>query len=521
MTLNEDKLNLIGKIELRIFEENKKIGFIKSEIMHLKNVINSENQGVFAKNNGILEKAPLILLKVKDLDKNLFKKHKIFDELKIFNFKEKLEQIENWDKLIESSINKLIIISSQLEKESKIEELFITKIQNINNQIKLILEILDKLIEYIKNLTDNLNNIESDFNEVQNNHLLNKGENNIKEGVDFVFEQCPELYNIAYEGLGFNKTKNPYLENSPSYNNYNRAVNFSKKLIKPELIFLLQFLAKSSSNRIISDYGNHKKFIEDLYNCFKDTKEKEIHDTIKFVKDTISQNESQLNEAKNYFNYKLNNEPKNLINDDLYLYVRNVVSKGGIGELDKLHAELLRKTIEKLKNMFGYSDEIYDEYKNYEFFKEKINIELTPQQKQQAKQLYSKYLDTIFPEIKPIILFKGLRNKSKKVHNTPNHSFYTNNYLLAYKFYRNDEGIKIFLPKIKSYSLFKPVENKKLSLIQKDEENFINNSDKDCIILQRKDIGGLQKQYVIKKNIELHELGSKQDIEMFKKFIKK
>ena len=66
----------------------------------------------------------------------------------------------------------------------------------------------------------------------------------------------------------------------------------------------------------------------------------------------------------------------------------------------------------------------------------------------QAQQQYSQYLDTLTDE--PIV-YKGFRNKAGIVHNTPNHSYFTNSFKIADAWYKDEKGIKTFvIPKVQT-----------------------------------------------------------------------
>jgi hypothetical protein len=133
-----------------------------------------------------------------------------------------------------------------------------------------------------------------------------------------------------------------------------------------------------------------------------------------------------------------------------------------------------------------------------------------------TSQQYSQYLDTITNEV---IVYKGLRDKSTKVHDTPNHSYFTPNRVIADKWYKDERGVKTFvIPKVASVE-YKSDFSQGISKVRKDEETFINTAKEPLIKLNTIDIGAKQVQYVLNKNITALELGSKQDLEGFKSFV--
>lgn len=129
---------------------------------------------------------------------------------------------------------------------------------------------------------------------------------------------------------------------------------------------------------------------------------------------------------------------------------------------------------------------------------------------------YSQYLDTLTDE--PIV-YKGFRNKAGIVHNTPNHSYFTNSFKIADAWYKDEKGIKTFvIPKVQT-EFFQADTSKGVTTIKPQEENYINNSKAGLIKLETNDIGGLQTQHVVNKKYQPLELGSKEDIEGFMGFI--
>lgn len=144
-----------------------------------------------------------------------------------------------------------------------------------------------------------------------------------------------------------------------------------------------------------------------------------------------------------------------------------------------------------------------------------------------SEEQYIEYLKSVFPENKTPILYKGLRNKSGIVHDTPNHSFYTNDRKIAEKCYIDERGIKTYIFDNKSFTVFDKEYDKNesipLSKFVKDEQDFINNSESDVAILYRIDCGSLRKQlqFAIRKTTPNLLLGSEEDLKGFYDFVNK
>ena len=179
-------------------------------------------------------------------------------------------------------------------------------------------------------------------------------------------------------------------------------------------------------------------------------------------------------------------------------------------------------TYEQLKEFLYKSDNIFKNNKGNikegvsELFESNPKLASIGTQEQ-----YSQYLDTIFPDSKTPILYKGLRNKSGVVHTTPNNSFYTADKSIAKKWYKNEEGVKTYIVNGKTVETFKASTDTEVSLSRKQEEEFINNSNANVAIIDTIDIGGRQLQYAVNKSTESLELGSQEDIEGFKEFVNK
>lgn len=167
-----------------------------------------------------------------------------------------------------------------------------------------------------------------------------------------------------------------------------------------------------------------------------------------------------------------------------------------------------------------FKNDVSEDYVKYiyEELQGLVKIQITPQQKQQALEQYSQYLDSIYPSSTTGLLFKGLRKKSKG-HNTPNHSWYSSEYWISDRHYNDGTGVRIFVADTRSLAEHELNTPDGVTPAKQQEEDFINNSYHDAIMLDTEDIGGRQIQYAIRKDIKLHEIGTEQDIEGFRSFI--
>ena len=292
----------------------------------------------------------------------------------------------------------------------------------------------------------------------------------IKPGVEELFNSNPELANQVYEALGFYKTKEDY-----------------SSLSKEDRKFFedLDRRTDSINNRTRKAISEYNKFISE-------SNRKKIDEIKKELSELIS-NPEKVN--------KKNLDSLEIISD-LQAITGTDITENTYDIFASLSKEtnpdvLLDKLSELVKEL--------DYWKNYE----KEYTEITPEQKQQALQLYSQYLDTIFPNSKvKDIVYHG----TDKVFDSFK-TFKDSNVEGVFYTYNKDSA-KIF------GNILTIVVNSKTPLIEEDSVLY------DSISLEAKE--KLSKDYdsvitpnemgVIFEPEQIHILGSKQDIEGFKEF---
>lgn len=139
--------------------------------------------------------------------------------------------------------------------------------------------------------------------------------------------------------------------------------------------------------------------------------------------------------------------------------------------------------------------------------------QITPQQKQQAQQLYSQYLDSIFPNSKvKDIVYHNTDSIFEKFQSIPVAKFFTKSPIGGKK-YRLPILLNISNPKV--FSEFTEDDEMTYGLA----EVYAENKEKDAIIngIERK----TRTEYIVFEPEQIHILGSKQDIEGFKEFVSK
>jgi hypothetical protein len=230
---------------------------------------------------------------------------------------------------------------------------------------------------------NNLNFTENSTQEVIEQQIQNK------EGIDFVFEQTPELANQVYEALGFDKTLEFYEGDNLKIDD--KTYTISEKISSKEL-------AKRNGLTISSNVpvyivneplGLRKGGYDTVNNIIilskNSDKETIHHELIHSVEYNLDKKEIE----------PLYQKVKNTITEDSFNDFVSWNFKKSISEFiaDALSKKVFRDALKK-EGLLEEIDNILSVY----------NQQITPQQKQQALQLYSQYLESLNkPNTNPIL----------------------------------------------------------------------------------------------------------------------
>jgi hypothetical protein len=217
----------------------------------------------------------------------------------------------------------------------------------------------------------------------------------IKEGVEELFNENPEFAYQVYQALGFN-TKNNLLdfnviEDKKGLDFYTGS--FKKKGEDKQYTISKNGVAKYRF-RIFFTGSNNVAYVSDILKLDKNDKTINASEILPLI---IEQSKKV---SKEY-------------GVDYELYIDPIISKDGIKFREVLAQKgLLEKkefTFDKWEEDFDKNKYVYDDSFLYKI---KENNQITPQQKQQALQQYSQYLDTIFPDstVKDIV-YHGSQQK--------------------------------------------------------------------------------------------------------------
>jgi hypothetical protein len=315
------------------------------------------------------------------------------------------------------------------------------------------------------------------FNIDRINQLLSKTspgtynqQQSIKPGVDELFSSNPELANQVYEALEYSYTG----EYSPS--------------------FLYESGIKASDGL---GYVTYKVRVNNKGDKYLTSLDK--------TPNAVEKNMG----VRAYYKFIIENKDKNITTDNEL----SVAGKKVLEQLEKKGyvTKTDAKIIETKKSGAGYELDVYDK-PLYEFTDKIPESYLTPQQEQQAKQLYSQYLDTIFPDSKvKDIVYRGGDIGEIDIPFTTLYSYA--------KEYADERGVDVITAILNVKGKLLKEEIKKPDLRSDGYNGYVYEDYKKVEHPKNEKVFGTY--YIVNKPEQIHILGGKQDIEGFKEFVGK
>jgi predicted kinase len=339
---------------------------------------------------------------------------------------------------------------------------------------------------------------------------------NIKPGVEELFESNPELANAVYEALGFKSKPDVIL---PIGTSGSGKSTFIKSLPQENLVVIEPDAMRVEFTGNMNDKSKDTEiYIEAANRAIKAIKQGKqvVFDTTNLTKDKRLPFIEAIKKA---------------------IPTANIQYK-----LMELNPELAKQRIKaqlaRGENRAAVSDETIDRHaSSYKQMLEDIksepisNFEIISQQKQQAQQLYSQYLDTIFPDsqVKDIVYHSRFTVDNIKNKERWKNGFYSGTKdqadLMA-DMAESSNGlmttsallINMQNPKVTTYA------DRKVEDYKNTNDGFIiEATEKDALQLIGDRDGynteNFKKEYVVFEPKQIHILGGKQDIEGFKEFV--
>ena len=309
----------------------------------------------------------------------------------------------------------------------------------------------------------------------------------VKEGVAELFRSNPELANAVYESLGFENSRQVKIQVPTTLNNYSTTVEvFDENKNKIGVVDI----QKRGNNWVTL----HPKLTEKGYG------------------------ESLYSKISEYYTIVESAESKSGQGTKLWekLRKKDVVDDGIIGSMSPNGDPIIQGVIKEGSFKLSYA--------------------ITPQQKQQAQQIYSQYLDTIFPDSKvKDIVYRGAE---KDIENHRAYSHWTLRKTLADNFAkqgvnlnRKDESNNtVYFALLNVKNLVRTIEITDKSLKGKGFDSaasFPNQQKADGTYYDNEEANesiqlidkNLNNEITVFEPEQIHILGGKQDIKGFKEFV--
>jgi hypothetical protein len=324
----------------------------------------------------------------------------------------------------------------------------------------------------------------------------------VKEGVQKIFDSNPELADQVYEALGF-KTKT-------SENKITRA-------IKEELPYKVIGNYNEIDEGLIGRKVYEEKIGNDMYKFeisnYSYPNEDGSSESFYDIDFTVNGSEEEI--GSGFFDKS--EKGKQIVQALLSQNFGNNTVRFNVDESKKGKQRLM--LYKRLMNQLGYSPSSEMEYALFYNIKtDKVNV--TPQQKQQALQLYSQYLDTIFPNSnEKDIFYHGvpfIENKDDFFRDSEDDGSILRdnevNIRLWNYFFKNRDRASDYGDQQYAVVLDFSADFDSKELAYKASPTFLTN-DSAIVISQGGD------EYAVKSKKQIHILGSKKDIEGFKNFV--
>jgi hypothetical protein len=413
---------------------------------------------------------------------------------------------------VEEEVTKTLKLPENVKKS---KEEFLQAMEELKSAINTLMQIDSTLFS-----SDNVINFFT--SDRFNQEAQSSSTTEVKPGVQELFDSNPELANQVYEAAGFDNLIKPTDKIIWGHPTIGKT---TAKQEKDFLDFDTDFkplvakklgLPESQQNslglnewRKTNSEEDFNKAMRELWNI--DKTQAKNQNKILMVSDMIFLRENQSDFDK-------------IINIPSTTFINRAAQRGDNKEnlqswKDKIDQTLKNVDSKKIITTNKYLSDLF----------------ITPQQKQQTLQLYSQYLDTIFPDSKvKDIVYRADKRKDLTAQTTiddgtlifVNGVFYTSNFNYANNYNKELKG-KIYHTIIDAINPIK-VDKDEIQYFGRNKSEFVEEYPKNDSLIHIEDesygiqdrYGFVEKEIVIFEPEQIHILGSTEDINEFKEFVK-
>lgn len=363
-------------------------------------------------------------------------------------------------------------------------------------------------------------------------------DNQVKPGVSELFESDPELANQVYETLGFKSTIAVPDKEIEFFLRYEKLkINLKDITLEEEGDIDLNVQNKTNTF-IITAKGHKLGFIQvqrkddstvkiALSGLFKGKeviKKSIIEKVLELINNIFKSKKINISTTKTLEKVNVGKGIGKITYEILAVKLKENYGKDLVSDTTRSdYAENLWKSFERKGKAIRVGDP-NTKYRWAYYYKFIVDNTITPQQEQQAQQLYSKYLDTIFPDskIKDIVYHGSPIGKIAEIDKRYTVTYWSTavDYVRSRNLWKNNITQAILDIKNPLFT------DKLLASVPPEVTEFLSPAytaeEYDSVIgvdAGQQFVGG-RTIAVKNKQVDTHILGSKKDIEGFKKFVK-
>ena len=428
-------------------------------------------------------------------------------------------------------------VSATIQEESMLELLNLYNSNQLedNAEIRLAKELLKEVKSFIQKILP-----QKDLNQLPENLTVNDiigllfQKNQVKPGVEELFESDTELANQVYETLGFKSTiAVPDKEIEFFLRDEKLKINLKDITLEEEGDIDLNVQNKTNTFIITAkdkklgfiqvqrkDDNTVKIALSGLFKGKEVIKKSIIEKVLELINNIFKSKKINISSTRTLEKVNVGKGIGKITYEILAVKLKENYGKDLVSDTTRSdYAENLWKSFERKGKAIRVGDPD-TKYRWQYYYKFIVDNTITPQQEQQAQQLYSQYLNTIFPnsKVKDIVYHGTNKDFSEFVSGK---GFWGNAfYVTTEKGYANSIAASRARQEPGTSKIIKPLLINANNIEFEEDAYAIDEFPKDIDTILTNIEGGGKIIYAVKNPEQIHTLGSKKDIEGFKKFVK-